>query len=363
MHRIIPLTLVCLVCLGSCVRAQTVTVQELARLSTDSSYTLQGIGLVMGLPGTGDTGKELAMARPLARVMEMNGNPIPDLSELSKTKSVALVMVTCKIPRGGARLNDELDVTIATLGSASSLDGGQLFVAPLLGPIPSSPVFAMASGPVMLLNVDIPTTARVAGGAQIVRELVMPAPETHFTLVLEPHYRGYGAASQIAMAINDSYFNSPAAEGLRVAKALDDRTVAVNIPDGERPDPAAFLADIMSTQIATELLKLPAQVICDVRTGTISFTGDVRISPVALTMNGINIVSTVPPPVATAADPLISQSQWVGLSTEDAGSSRGAKLQDLLNAFSQLNVPVKDQIAIIAQIHKSGQLHAKLIMR
>ncbi len=363
MHRLIPFALVCLICFAPGVRAQTVTVQEIARLSTDSTYILQGIGLVMGLPGTGDTGKELAMARPLARVMELSGNPVPDLKELAKTKSVALVMVTCKVPRGGARLNDELDVTLATLGSASSLDGGQLFVAPLLGPIPGSPVFAMASGPVMLLNPQAPTTARVPGGAQIIQELVMPAPKTHFTLVLEAHYRGYGSASQIATAINDSYFNTPAAEGLRVARALDDRTVAVNIPVGEQPEPAAFLADIMSTQITTELLKLPAQVICDVRTGTISFTGDVRISPVALTMNGINIVSTVPAPEPSPADPLITQSRWLGLSTEDAATTRGAKLQDLLNAFSQLNVPVKDQIAIIAQIHKSGQLHAKLIMR
>ena len=363
MPRFFPLILACFASLGSMVCAQTVTVQELARLSTDSSYTLQGIGLVMGLPGTGDTGKELAMARPLARVMELSGNPVPDLKELEKTKSVALVMVTCEIPRGGARQNDELDVTIATLGSASSLEGGQLFIAPLLGPTPGTPVFAMASGPVMLLNPNIPTTARVPGGAQIVRELVMPAPKTNFTLVLEPHYRGYGAASQIATAINDSYFNTPAAEGLRVARALDDRTIAVNIPTGEQPEPAAFLADIMSTQIATELLKLPAQVICDVRTGTISFTGDVRISPVALTMNGINIVSTVPPPEPTPDDPLITQSTWLGLTTENASTTRGAKLQDLLNAFSQLNVPVEDQIAIISQIHKSGQLHAKLIMR
>lgn len=362
MHRLIPPVLACLLCLGLPARAQTVTVQDIARLSTDSSYTLQGIGLVMGLPGTGDSGKELDMARPLARVMELSGNPVPNLKELEKTKSVALVMVTCEIPRGGARLNDELDVTVATLGTASSLEGGQLFVAPLLGPTPGSPVFAMASGPIMLLNPDVPTAARVAGGAQIVRELAMPAPETRFTLVLEPHYRGYGAASQVSTAINGGYFSAPAAEGMRIARALDDRAVAVEIPEGERREPAAFIADVMSTPISAELLKLPAQVICNVRTGAVTFTGDVRISPVALTMNGINIVSTVPPPVATPADPLVSQTRWVGLTTEDPNSTRGAKLQDLLNAFSQLNVPAEDQIAIIAQIHKSGQLHAKLIM-
>ena len=364
MNRLLSLATLVLACVATGARAQPVTVQDLARLSTDSSFTIQGMGLVMGLPGTGDSGKELAMARPLARVLELGGNPIPDLAELAKTKSVALVMVTCEIPRGGARLNDELDVTVATLGTASSLEGGQLLVTPLLGPMPNAPaVYAMAKGPVALLSPDIPTTARVSLGGQIIRELAMPAPDTRFTLVLEPGYRGYGAASQIATAINDSYFNTPAAEGMRVARALDDRTVAVEIPLGEQAEPAAFLADVMGTQIAVELLKVPATVTCDVRRGTISFTGDVRISPVAISMNGINIVSTVPAPVASAADPLVQQTQWMGLSTEDPASTRGTKLQDLLDAFSQLSVPTADRIAIIEQIHGQGQLHAKLIMK
>jgi flagellar P-ring protein precursor FlgI len=337
------------------------TVQEIARLSTDGNFTLQGLGLVMGLPGTGDSGKERTVAQPLARVLEHNGIPLPDLDSLAKTRSVALVMVTCEIPAGGARLNDRLDVTIATIGTASSLEGGQLYIAPLLGPVPGSPVFAMASGPVMLQNPAIPTTARVAGGAQIVQQLVMPAPDTRFALVLEPHYRGYGAAAQVATAINDSYFNTPAAEGLRVARALDDRTISVEIPAGERPEPAAFIADVLSTQISHALLKLPAQVICNVRAGTITFTGDVRISPVAVTMDGISVTTTVPPPVPTPATPLIERTQWIGLTTETSGSA-GAKLDELLNAFKQLNIATSDQIAIIQQIHKQGSLHAKLIV-
>jgi flagellar P-ring protein precursor FlgI len=358
------LAIVCLAALAltqPLASAQTMTVQEIARLSTDSKFTLQGLGLVMGLPGTGDSGKELAMTRSLAAVLERNGSPVPLLKELEKTRSVALVMVTCDVPAGGARVNDSLDVTVATLGSASSLDGGQLFVAPLLGPVPGSPVYAMASGPIMLQNPAIPTTARVVGGAQIVQELAMPAPETRFDLVLEPHYRGYAAASQVATAINDSYFNSPAAQGLRVAYARDDRMISVEIPEGERAEPAAFIADVMSTQVSRSLLKLPAVVMCNVRTGAITFTGDVRISPVALTMDGVSITSTVPPPIPTPADPLVMQSRWIGLTTETNGTE-GAKLDELLAAFEQLNIPSKDQIAIIQQIHKQGSLHAKLIV-
>lgn len=341
---------------------QTVTVREIARLSTEGGYTLQGLGLVMGLPGTGDSGKELATARPLARVLELNGNPVPDLKELEKSRSVALVMVTCHVPRGGARLNDQLDVTVSTIGSATDLSGGQLFVSPLLGPTPGSPIYAMASGPVMILDPAAPTAARVAAGAQVIRELAMPAPDTNFLLYLEPHYRGYASAAQVATAINDNYFATPAAVGMRIARAVDDRTIAVVIPEGERPDPTPFVADVMSTQVATELLKLPARVICNVRSGTITFTGDVRVSPVAVTNNGINISTVTPPPAPTEADPLVSQSQWIGISTEGATTTSGTRLQDLLDAFAQLQVPARDKIAIIQQIHKMGKLHAELVM-
>ena len=356
------LALACVLGLAPMATAQTVTVREIARLSTEGGYDLQGIGLVVGLPGTGDSGKELATARPLAQVLQLNGNPVPDLKQLEKTKSVALVMITCRVPRGGARKNDQLDITISTIGSAQSLKGGQLYVSPLLGPIPGSPVFAMASGPVMLLDPTITTTARVAGGAQIIRDLVAPTPDTHFRLVLEPHYRGYASAAQVATAINDNYFASPSALGMRVARAIDDREVLVVIPEGERPDPTPFVADIMITQLATELLKLPARVICNVRSGTITFTGDVRISPVAVSANGINIASTTPPLIPTPADPLVSQTEWLGISTEDASATSGTRLQDLLDAFAQLQVPASDKIKIIQQIHKMGKLHAELVM-
>lgn len=359
--RLIWLAFISLLAAATAANGQLMAVQDVARLSTDGSYKLQGIGLVMGLPGTGDSGKELAMARPLAAVLERNGNPVPSLDELAKSRSVALVMVTCRIPTGGARVNDELPVTVSTLGSASSIDGGELFVAPLRGPTPGSPIFAMASGSIAVPDTDIPTVGNIEHGGQIIRELRMAMPEAAFELVLEPYYRGYGAATQIATAINDTYFNSPAAQGRQIARALDDRTIAVEVPVGERAQPAAFVADVMSTRITGALLKLPARVICNTRSGAISFTGDVRIGPVVLTMDGVSITTTAPPPVASPADPLVSQSRWVGISTDP--SARGeATFQELKASLDKLNVPASDQIKLIQQLHKTGRLYAKLIV-
>lgn len=342
-------------------RAQDLTVREIARLSTDSEFTLQGLGLVIGLPGTGDSGKELATALPLAQVLARNGTPIPDLKALEKTRSIALVMVTCAIPSGGARANDALDVIVSTMGSASSLKGGQLYITPLRGPTPGAPVYAMASGTITIQDPEAPTTCRVPAGGKLIADLAMPAPGDRFELVLHPHFRGYSSTSHVAMAINDSYFNSPTADGNRLARAIDDRSILVDIPTGERADPAAFLADIMSTPVSAALLKLPAQVICNVRTGTILLTGDVRVSPVAITKDGLTITTTTPPPTPTVQDPLVERSRWVGLATVGSETAT-ARLQELLEAFKRLDVSARDQIEILQELHKTGRLHAQLIV-
>ena len=45
-----------------------------------------------------------------------------------------------------------------------------------------------------------------------------------------------------------------------------------------------------------------------------------------------------------------------------ASTTSGTRLQDLLDAFAQLQVPASDKIKIIQQIHKMGKLHAELVM-
>ena len=56
-----------------CAVAQGTTVKELVRIKGQGESVLQGYGLVTGLAGTGDSGKELAMSRPLSKVLEMPG--------------------------------------------------------------------------------------------------------------------------------------------------------------------------------------------------------------------------------------------------------------------------------------------------
>ncbi|MCC6677063.1 MAG: flagellar basal body P-ring protein FlgI [Phycisphaerales bacterium] len=339
-----------------------VTVKELSRLKGQGESVIQGIGLVVGLSATGDSGKELAMARPLMQVLANNGNMLGSPKELASSKSVALVTVTCTIPAAGARADDRLDAMVAVVNSAVSLKGGRLFLAPLRGPRRDDPViWAMAEGAVDLEDTTVPTVGRVRGGARILEDVMMPALEDVFELIIHPHFSGYPAATEIAASINHQYFNSPQAGGPSIAMVVDDRTIRVMVPEAERGARAAFVADVLNTDINVALLKLPAQVVCNQRTGAIIVTGDVQISPVAITHKDLVITTTIPPPQPTQEDPLIERNRWTGVYTS-AKPSETARLTDLLAAFKKLDVPVAEQISILQMLRKAGKLQAELIV-
>lgn len=349
----------CLAALFLALSAHATTVKELVRIKGQGESILRGYGLVVGLPGTGDSGKELAVSRPLAKLLENNGNELGSLRELASAKSVALVSVTCVIPAGGARADDTYDVQVSTLLNASSLKGGELYLCALEGPLPdpSRKIYAFAQGLVDLHDPSVPTSGRVRKGARIIEDILMPGVGDSFELIIDPPYAGWAAASQIAIAIN----GKAQPQGPRVATVIDERTIRVVIPEADRADRAAFLADVLAAEVNQRLLDLPAQVICNQRTGSIIVTGDVEISPVAITHKDLTITTTVPPPSPSAANPMIVQDRWTAVAP-GAGPAEMARLADLIRAFKQLDIPVEEQINILQMLHKTGKLQAKLIV-
>lgn len=355
--RVIRYTVLWLMsCLFSGGLARGVTVKEIVRFDGHSETILQGFGLVAGLPGTGDSGKELALARPLFEVLRNGGNSLALPSELGNSKSVAMVMVTCTIRRGGAKADDTFDVIVSAVNKPSSLAGGTLLIAPLTGPYPGSPVFALAQGAVTIEDTGSPVNARVRGGARLIRDIAAPKIGDAFDLILDTPYAGWAAASQVAQAINAKA--DP--QGAGVAMAVDERTVRVLVPPAERPNKAGFLADVLSAELNTALLDAPAQVVYNAATGAIIVTGDVEIAPMAITHKDLTITTTTPAPTPTQQNPLVRRDTWVDVKTQARPSER-AKLSDLLAALKQLNVPVSDQIAILEMMHKTGKLQAKIV--
>lgn len=317
------------------------SLQEIVRIDGYARTPLRGIGIVVGLKGTGDAGSELLLARPLAKWYENNGNPIGELKDLAKAKSAAIVTISVEVPEGGGMSGDTFDVFVQASHSAQSLRGGTLLLSPLLAPGAVSgdrlaeAVYGYASGPLIIEEIDTPTSGRIRLGGQLARD-IRPRPMGDvFDLVIKPYYRSF-------------------------ATALDDTTVRVVIPTYERANAAGFVASVLTKRFSPSLLDLPAMVVVNERTGSIVVTGDVEISAVTVGSDRLVVTTTTPPPVPTPADPLVRRDNWVEFGSAGTVGER-ARIGDLLEAFKQLNVPVREQIAILSQIDRAGRLHGRLV--
>jgi len=346
-----------------------VSIQDLVKIAGHNTSPLRGMGIVTGLPKTGDSGADLALARPLARVYENNGIPLGDLRDLAKAKSAAVVTMWAEIPEGGGRAGDRFDVFVQTMHSASSLRGGNLLISPLLGPLPGKPgigldanVFGFAWGPISIEETDVPTVGRIRDGGQLKRDLARKTPNLTLDLLVRPYFRSYSTTRMIASEINGLTADLENSDdgAADIAQAMDDSMVRVTIPEQERGNPTNFIASVLTKRFSPSLIDLPAQVIVNERTGTIIVTGDVEVSAVTIGSDKLVITTITPPPQPTPQDPLVSRTNWTEFGSTSTSAER-ARIQDLLEAFKQLNVPVKEQIQILGQINQTGRLHARFI--
>lgn len=349
------------VALASAGRARAISVQDMVTLGGTGENTLWGLGFVVGLPGTGDSSKALPVARQLASLLEKGGNPVPSIEELVGAKNVAMVIVTCTLPREGARRGERYDVHVQTWYDAKSLRGGRLFITPLQGPIAGQGVFAYADGP-LVLETEIGTSGRVRGGAQVTWDFRMDVVDERgeMLLVIRPEYAGWATAKLLASTINQDR------QGLReeveeIARAVDGKTVRVRIPRPELANPANFIGGIQLIQLDPSLLDLPARVIVNERTGSIVVSGDVEISPTVIAHENLVVTTVTPPAAPTLDQPRIERSSVTAVDTV-GDARRAARLEDLLEAMKALDVPVPDRIAILTQMHAIGHLHAELIV-
>jgi flagellar P-ring protein precursor FlgI len=334
--------------------ARAVKVADITRIGGQRSNVLTGLGLIYGLNGTGDGGDFLPAIKPLSAMLKSFSDSAT-LDELRDVQNVALVSLTATVPGNGVRDGDRIDVYVTSLGAASSLKGGRLFVTPMQGPVPGSGIFALSEGPIVLEDPSTPTVGVVKGGC--VMEADLPArfiENGRFTLILEDPAASWTTASTIAKIINDA---GDGDVGEVLAVAIDPKNVVVTIPRSELARPDSFISRVQ--RLPVPILPTEARVTINDRTGTIIMTGDVEISPVVISHKGLTITTISPPPTPTPRAPVITSKEVVALDTMNQG---GGKLQDLVNALDQLKVPAEDRIAIVKELHKTGKLHAKLIV-
>lgn len=343
----IVLTLAC--CFGFALEAEAaVRLKDICRVKGQETNSLQGLGLVVGLKGTGDGGKYLPTIRSLATVMQYMRNPaVGGAEELKDANNVALVMVTATVPPGGARQGDQLDCYVSSIGAAKSLAGGRLFLAALQGPVIDNPkVYAFAEG---LLHIDdpaVPTIAKIHGGCRLEEDFFSPfVDQGRITLVLDQNHADFEVAQEVAETINGQ-LSIQSGDGLP-AKALNAVNVIVAMPPQYNDDPVLFVSQIMALTMSEPPTE--ARVVINERAGSIVIGAEVEIGAVVVSHRNIVIETgdQLPSERFTAIDPTATQT---------------AKLRSLVSALQAVKVPNADIIDIIKGLDRNGKLHGRLII-
>jgi flagellar P-ring protein FlgI len=187
-------------------QAHGTRIKDLASIRGARNNQLSGYGIVVGLSNTGDKGFPLT-DNSLGLVVK--GLGVEQRIPKTESRNAAAVMVTAMLP-AFSRVGSQIDVTVSSIGTATSLDGGSLMMTSLKAP--DGKVYAMAQGKLITTKRSErlrggPTgqslvTATIAGGAIVEKEVAFDMTQQH-----EIEYQlltaDFTTSARIARAINE----------------------------------------------------------------------------------------------------------------------------------------------------------------
>lgn len=346
----------------------TARIKDITSVQGVRPNQLVGYGLVVGLNGTGDSLRNAPFTeQSLRSMLDQMGINVRDANP--RTRNVAAVMVTAELPAFAGR-GARVDVTVSSLGDATSLAGGSLVMTPLSGA--DAAIYAVAQGPVAIsgfsaqgaaetISQNVPTTGRIPNGALVEKEVGAPLNDEK-GLVLELHNPDFSTAVRIADVINRFTHKK---YGVPVAQEQDLRTVALSRPKGVGA--ARFLAEIGELRSSVDG---PARVVVDERTGTVVIGNEVKLSTVAVSHGALTVRITEsakvsqPEPFSEGQTVVVPET-FVTVNQEGANLAivAGPNLETLVRGLNMMGLKPTGIIAILQAIKSSGALQAELVVQ
>jgi flagellar P-ring protein FlgI len=276
--------------------------------------------------------------------------------------------VTTKIP-ANAKLGDKFDVTVSSIGDASTLEGGTLIMTPLGDR--KGVIYGYAQGSVSIggFNVQVgdnkivsnyTLVGRVPNGATIEREpqQIDMSPGAVRLSLYNPDYT---TVQRVKETINDQFPGS--------ATTSDDGGLLLKVPvtSASQDDKVQFISQIENLRVSPDS---KARVVINEKTGTIVAGENVSIAPVALAHGNITI--------EIKSTPIISQpqpfSQGQTKETTDTHISvteeqarviyfdERTNVSEIAAALNAIGATPRDIIAIFQAIKQAGALRAELVV-
>lgn len=341
-------------------------IKDIAYVSGEDSEQIIGYGLIVGLAGTGDSYRTQFTIQSITSMLKRFGITVPQTDV--KTKNVAAVIATTTL-NSHLKPGSKFDVTVSSLGDASSLLGGTLIMTPMSGM--TGTVYGYAQGPISVGGYDINTSTggrvarnhalagRVPQGG-ILKETLPAVEQNGQEVRLFLKMPDLTTSNNIANAINQKY-------GADVAKSADASEIKVNVPVASQSNLVGFLSELESLSVETDY---HAKVVLNEKTGTVVAGSSVVIKPVTISHGSLNI--------SIRSNPIISQpgafsrgntevfNNLTPSASQDSSRAiaiQGASnVQEVAAALNSLKVSPKDIIAIFQALKEAGALIADLVI-
>ncbi len=342
--------------------ANAVRIKDIANFGGVRDNSLIGYGLVVGLSGTGDSNKSDFTIQSMINMLENMGVGV-DKNNL-KPKNVAAVMVTANMPVS-AKPGSQIDVTVSSLGDASSLLGGVLLRTPLKGV--DGKVYGLAQGAMALggfsaegqaarATKNITTVGRIPGGGVIERGVNFDFNHQD-GLLLHMGIADFSTTQQTVTKINQTL-------GGEYAKAKDISTIELHVPDQFHNNLVPFMASIENLEISPDS---KAKVVVDEKTGTVVVGRNVRLSKAAVAHGNLQIViqegaNVSQPGPFSQGETVVTPETNINIQEENRRlvMLEGATLQELVDGLNAVGATPRDLISILQTLRVSGALHAQL---
>ena len=344
----------------------SVRIKDIARFRGVRGNTLMGIGVVVGLKGTGDTRKNPQSAAAIANYMKSLGQDVnPALIE---PKNCAVVFVRAELPPFATN-GQIMDVTVASAGDAQSLQGGLLLRSELYAIGDKETVYAVGEGQVSIggfgassggssQSVGFLTSGRVPSGA-IVEQGAPTKLVYDGKMYIELSDADLTSANRIQEAINKKYPDF-------YAEAENGGTIAIDLPKG--------MSAVQAMSRLEEIVVMvdnAAVIVINEKTGSIAIGGNVKIAPVAIASGSISVkieesVSVSQPNPFAKGETVVIGNQKVSADQGEADIAVVAPnttVADLARIFQELRLKASDIINILQILRQQGALKAKLVIQ
>ncbi len=372
MNRIIIITVLIALSIGffpvqNDLHADT-RIKDIVQINGWHNTRLFGYGLVTGLDGSGDSKGTQFTIQSLVNMLQRLGVTVP-VNQV-KVKNVAAVVVTASLPPN-ASVGSSIDVTVSSMGDATSLAGGILLLTPLSAK--DGKIYAYAQGPISIGGFNV----QVDGGNRIINNYTLVGMVTNGAIVERAALTGdvdlrtlqlsllnpdYTTINRIKQKINERFPGS--------AYPLDNSILEIKIPEDmqHRAGWVDFIASIENIRIDPDQ---KARIVVNERTGTIVAGADVTIAPVALAHGNITIsISTLPVisqpnPFSEKGETVVESQSQIQVTEEQARvipMEESVNIYDVAQALNAIGAAPRDIIAIFQALKQTGALRAELVV-